>query len=146
MMIQHRSGIPNFTDNPAYWENEEENGKNALNFALDLPANFKPNEGYEYSNTNYLLLRRIMDEALGYNHHEYIKEKSQNFIQEKAEEGENLGCQITPRPDQIESTSNTPSNRDNKKRTRSQAGANQVPVPEFKEPVPPKLQKLEKEQ
>jgi len=75
MMIQHRSGIPNFTDNPTYWENEQENGKNALNFVLDLPASFKPNEGYEYSNTNYLLLRRIMDNVLGYSHNEYIKEK-----------------------------------------------------------------------
>lgn len=78
MMIQHRSGIPNFTNNPAYWENEAENGKNPLHFALDLPASFKPNKGYEYSNTNYLLIRRIMDEALGYNHHEYIKEKILN--------------------------------------------------------------------
>lgn len=75
MMIQHRSGIPNFTDNPSYWENEQENGKNALDFALDLPASFKPNEGYEYSNTNYLLLRRIMDDVLGYSHNQYIKEK-----------------------------------------------------------------------
>ncbi len=75
MMIQHRSGIPNFTDNPAFWENEEENGKNPLDFALDLPASFKPDKGYEYSNTNYLLLRRIMDDVLGYNHNEYIKEK-----------------------------------------------------------------------
>ena len=75
MMVQHRSGIPNFTDNPAFWENEQENGKDALDFALDLPASFEPDKGYEYSNTNYLLLRRIMDDVLGYNHHEYIKEK-----------------------------------------------------------------------
>jgi D-alanyl-D-alanine carboxypeptidase len=75
MMIQHRSGIPNFTDNPAYWENEQGNGKNALDFALDLPAIFKPNGGYKYSNTNYLLLRRIMDDVLGYSHNQYIKEK-----------------------------------------------------------------------
>ena len=75
MMIQHRSGIPNFTDNPAFWENEEENGKNALDFALDLPASFKPGKGYEYSNTNYLLLRRILDKVLEYNHNDYIKEK-----------------------------------------------------------------------
>ena len=75
MMILHRSGIPNFTDNPAYWENEQENGNIALDFALDLPASFKPNEGYEYSNTNYLLLRRIMDDVLGYSHNQYIKEK-----------------------------------------------------------------------
>lgn len=74
MMVQHRSGIPNFTDNPAYWENEQENGKKALEFALDLPASFEPNKGYEYSNTNYLLLRNILDNVLGYNHHEYIRE------------------------------------------------------------------------
>lgn len=75
MMIQHRSGIPNFTDNPAFWKNEQENSKDALEFALDLPASFKPDKGYEYSNTNYLLLRRIMDLVLGYNHNEYITEK-----------------------------------------------------------------------
>ena len=75
MMIQHRSGIPNFTDNPAYWENEQENGNNALDFALDLPASFKPDGGYEYSNTNYLLLRRIMDDVLGYSHNKYIQER-----------------------------------------------------------------------
>jgi CubicO group peptidase (beta-lactamase class C family) len=75
MMIQHRSGIPNYTDNPAYWIDEQGNGQNALDFALDLPASFDPDEGYEYSNTNYLLLRKMMDTVLGYNHNEYIKEK-----------------------------------------------------------------------
>jgi CubicO group peptidase (beta-lactamase class C family) len=75
MMVQHRSGIPNFTDNPAFWQNEGENSKDALDFALDLPARFEPDKGYEYSNTNYLLLRRIMDDVLGYSHNEYIRER-----------------------------------------------------------------------
>ncbi|WP_298427811.1 serine hydrolase domain-containing protein [uncultured Kordia sp.] len=75
LMVQHRSGIPNFTSNPAYWENEQENGKKALEFALDLPASFKPDQGYEYSNTNYLLLRKIIDKVLGYSHEQYIKEQ-----------------------------------------------------------------------
>ena len=74
-MVQHRSGIPNFTDNPAYWENEQENGKKALEFALDLPASFEPDEGYEYSNTNYLLLRRIIEKVTGHSHEQYIKEE-----------------------------------------------------------------------
>ena len=38
MMVQHRSGIPNFTDNPAFWENEQENGKNALRFCSRLTS------------------------------------------------------------------------------------------------------------
>ncbi|MDO1511637.1 serine hydrolase domain-containing protein [Maribacter confluentis] len=74
-MVQHRSGIPNFTNNPAYWENELENGKNALEFALDLPASFEPDNGYEYSNTNYLLLRQIIEIAIGYSHEQYIKQE-----------------------------------------------------------------------
>lgn len=75
MMVQHRSGIPNFTDNPAFWQNEEKNSRDALDFALDLPARFEPDKGYEYSNTNYLLLRRIMDDVLGYKHNEFIRER-----------------------------------------------------------------------
>jgi D-alanyl-D-alanine carboxypeptidase len=75
LMVQHRSGIPNFTNNPAFWEDEQENSKKALEFALDLPASFEPDEGYEYSNTNYLLLRQIIEKVVGYSHHQYIKEE-----------------------------------------------------------------------
>ena len=75
LMAQHRSGIPNFTSNPAYWEDEQENGKKALEFALDLPASFEPDEDYEYSNTNYLLLRKIIYKVVGYSHKQYIKEE-----------------------------------------------------------------------
>jgi CubicO group peptidase (beta-lactamase class C family) len=75
LMVQHRSGIPNFTNNPAYWEDEQENGKKALEFALDLPASFEPDEGYEYSNTNYFLLREIIEKVVGYGHFQYIKEE-----------------------------------------------------------------------
>lgn len=73
MMVQHRSGIPDFTDNPDYWLDEQGNGPNALDFALDLPARFDPGDGYEYSNTNYLLLRKLMDKVLGYSQSDYIK-------------------------------------------------------------------------
>jgi CubicO group peptidase (beta-lactamase class C family) len=75
MMVQHRSGIPNFTDNPAFWEDEEKNSKTALDFALDLPASFAPDKGYEYSNTNYLLLREIMEKVLGYGHQQFVKKR-----------------------------------------------------------------------
>jgi len=75
LMVQHRSGIPNFTNNPAYWEDEQENGKKALEFALDLPGSFEPDKGYEYSNTNYLLLREIIYKVVGYSHQQYIKEE-----------------------------------------------------------------------
>ena len=75
LMLQHRSGIPNFTDNPEFWENRQNNSRDALEFALDLPANFEPDEDYGYSNTNYLLLSRIIEKVLGYNRQQYFKEE-----------------------------------------------------------------------
>jgi CubicO group peptidase (beta-lactamase class C family) len=73
MMVQHRSGIPNFTDTPGYWLNPPQSNKENLELVLDKPADFKPDKKYRYSNTNYLLLGEILDKTLGYNHHQYIK-------------------------------------------------------------------------
>jgi D-alanyl-D-alanine carboxypeptidase len=75
MMVQHRSGIPNLTDNPAFWLDPPESRKEDLEYALDLPANFEPGEDYGYSNTNYLLLGRIIEKVVGYNKFQYYKEE-----------------------------------------------------------------------
>ena len=75
VMVQHRSGIPNFTNHPGFWNNPQESGKDVLEYALDLPANFEPDADYEYCNTNYLLLSRLLDKVLGYSHHQYIREE-----------------------------------------------------------------------
>jgi D-alanyl-D-alanine carboxypeptidase len=74
MMVQHRSGIPNYTDY-GYWENPPNSKKETLELALDLPANFQPDEDYGYSNTNYLLIGDILDKTLGHSHHQYIKKE-----------------------------------------------------------------------
>jgi CubicO group peptidase (beta-lactamase class C family) len=44
-----------------------------LNLVLQHQPLFKPGEKYDYSNSNYLLLAIIMDNALGYPHDLYIK-------------------------------------------------------------------------
>lgn len=75
MLVQHRSGIPNFSDTPNYWENPTLNNQESLELIYDKPADFKPNETYRYSNTNYLLLGEILDKTLGYSHHLYIKQE-----------------------------------------------------------------------
>lgn len=75
LMVQHRSGIPNFTSNPDFWADPEDSKKKTLAYALDLPANFEPDQDYGYSNTNYLLLREIITQVVGYSHHQYIKEE-----------------------------------------------------------------------
>ncbi|GAB1420496.1 serine hydrolase domain-containing protein [Anaerolineales bacterium] len=74
MMLQHRSGIPNFVDHPDYPWFESLPDRNAyLEFALDKPADFEPDRRYAYSNTNYLLIGNILDNVLGYSHHQYIE-------------------------------------------------------------------------
>lgn len=73
MLVQHRSGIPNFTDTYMYWVAPKETADEQLALVLDKPADFKPDEDYEYSNTNYLLLGRIMNRVLGYDKFQYIK-------------------------------------------------------------------------
>lgn len=75
MMVQHQSGIPNFTDSPNFWINPPENSKDTLELVLDLPSNFQPGEDYEYSNTNYLLISEIIEKELGYSKFQYIKEE-----------------------------------------------------------------------
>ena len=75
MLVQHRSGIPNFTDTPNFWASPTETYQESLALILDQPANFKPGESYEYCNTNYLLLNKIMDKTLGYDNFRYIQEQ-----------------------------------------------------------------------
>ena len=74
MMVQNRSGIPNYTDTKNYWAHPKQNDKERLELILDLPANFEPNENFEYSNTNYLLLSQIIEKASGVTKFQYIKE------------------------------------------------------------------------
>jgi D-alanyl-D-alanine carboxypeptidase len=73
MMIQHRSGIPNFTDDSEFdWFVPQTAENKNLELVLDEPADFKPDTRYSYSNTNYLLIGRILDKVLGYSHHQYV--------------------------------------------------------------------------
>jgi D-alanyl-D-alanine carboxypeptidase len=73
MMVQHRSGIPNFTDDEEWdWFTSQTDDDKTLELILDKPADFAPDARYSYSNTNYLLIGRILDKVLGYSHHQYI--------------------------------------------------------------------------
>ncbi len=75
MMVQHRSGIPNFTDTPAFWIDPPESSEAALELILDSPADFVPNKKYQYSNTNYLLIAELIKKVTGYDSEfQYIKE------------------------------------------------------------------------
>jgi len=74
MMVQHRSGIPNYTDTKNYWVHPKQSDKERLDLVLDLPANFEPDTDFEYSNTNYLLLSELIEKVTGESRFQYIKE------------------------------------------------------------------------
>jgi len=68
-VAQHRSGITNFVDQPGFdWFIPHTDINESLELVLDKPADIKPDARYRYSNTNYLLIGRILDKALGYSH------------------------------------------------------------------------------
>jgi D-alanyl-D-alanine carboxypeptidase len=73
MMVQHRSGIPDFTRTPGYWVDPPKENNENLELVLDKPADFEPDNKQRYSNTNYLLIGEILDKTLGYSHRQYIK-------------------------------------------------------------------------
>ena len=74
MLVQHRSGIPNYTNIHNYWANPKESNAENLALILDQPASFAPGEAYEYSNTNYVLLAELMNKTLGYDHFQLIQQ------------------------------------------------------------------------
>jgi CubicO group peptidase (beta-lactamase class C family) len=74
MLLQHRSGIPDWIDDPEFpWSTSLEHVDAYLELVLDDAAKFEPGRRYDYSNTNYLLLGMILDQTLGYEHQQYIK-------------------------------------------------------------------------
>ncbi len=76
LLVQHRSGIPNFSDHPDYpWTSPFKKNNDTYSLVYDMPADFQPNEKYSYSNTNYLLIGEILDKTLGYSHHDYINKE-----------------------------------------------------------------------
>lgn len=75
MMVQHRSGIPNLTDTPNFWADPPKSSEEALERVLGLPANFEPDEKYEYSNTNYLLISELIEKVTGTSKFQYIREE-----------------------------------------------------------------------
>jgi CubicO group peptidase (beta-lactamase class C family) len=73
MLLQHRSGIPNWVEDPDRWNISSGEVNDYLALVFDEPAEFEPGDRYHYSNTNYLLIGNILDQTLGYHHQLYIR-------------------------------------------------------------------------
>lgn len=73
-LLRHRSGVPDFDSaNGFSWSQSHTDEDVLLELIYDLPADFSPGARYSYSNTNYLLVGRILNAALGYHHHVFVR-------------------------------------------------------------------------
>jgi len=73
-LLLHRSGVPDFDSQTGFsWTRPHTDDQALLDIVFDLPADFEPDARYEYSNTNYLLLGRVLNAALGYHHHDFVQ-------------------------------------------------------------------------
>lgn len=76
LMLQHRSGIPDYIDQSDFrWISPPRDNMKAIDLIRDKPAEFEPDARYKYSNTNYVLIGEILDRTLGYSHHQYIHDE-----------------------------------------------------------------------
>jgi len=64
-LLQHRSGIANFTNVADYlqWYTEKQTKEQILNRIASGGVSFEPNERFEYSNSNYALLTFIAEDV-----------------------------------------------------------------------------------
>ena len=76
MLLQHRTGIPDWIEDPDFpWNRSVTDVDSVLALVLDEPALFEPDARYDYSNTNYLLTGKIIDKILGYSYKQYIRQE-----------------------------------------------------------------------
>jgi D-alanyl-D-alanine carboxypeptidase len=76
-MLQHRSGLYNFTNSPFYvqYMTQSKTKAEMLEILLSTDNSFEPGEKYEYSNTAYVLLSYILEEVYEMQYGDILKEK-----------------------------------------------------------------------
>lgn len=58
-----------------FWGNPTKSYEESIALILNKPANFEPGKDYEYCNTNYLLINKIMNDELGYDNFQFIQKE-----------------------------------------------------------------------
>jgi D-alanyl-D-alanine carboxypeptidase len=76
-MLNHRSGIHSFTDNPDYtsWMTSPKTDKEMLDIIVSGKPEFQPDEKTAYSNSNFVLLGYILERITGSSYAENLKKR-----------------------------------------------------------------------
>src|SRR5690554_6899776 len=69
-LLQHRSGIPNITNELDYleWNTIEQSREDMLDRIKKYTSAFEPDSHFAYSNSNYILLTYILEDQIGRAH------------------------------------------------------------------------------
>ncbi|MEK3881368.1 serine hydrolase domain-containing protein [Paenibacillus sp. PL2-23] len=74
-LLQHRSGLPNFTSLPAYnanWNKWPLSRERSLALLQEQPSSFPPGESFAYNNTGYYLLGLIVEHVSGLSFEDFL--------------------------------------------------------------------------
>ena len=80
-LLNHTSGLPNFSEDPDYLAALEASPKNAppprklLSYVEDEPLNFGPGTQYEYSNSDNVTVGLMVEAATGESYEQQLKER-----------------------------------------------------------------------
>lgn len=96
MLLSHRSGIFNITNDSTYlnWNTKPKTEKELVKIISDYDNDFVPNTEFEYSNSNYILLSFLLEKLYGKTFAEILKEK---IIQPLGLKRTHFGGKIKPK-------------------------------------------------
>lgn len=75
-LLNHRSGIPNFTDDEAYlsWNTQAKTEREMVAIIAKAGSDFEPDSKAQYSNSNFVLLTYILEKSYKRTYAELLKE------------------------------------------------------------------------
>lgn len=76
-LLNHRSGLHNFTDDAAYesWMTQPKTHDDMLAIISKSPVDFQPNEKFSYSNSNYVVLGYIIEKVSKQSYSTYLSKR-----------------------------------------------------------------------
>lgn len=76
-LLTHTSGVPNYTDQPAFGKRLREDlpHDDLLALVKDLPLDFTPGEKWKYSNSGYYLLGMVIEKVSGKSYAQFLDER-----------------------------------------------------------------------
>jgi CubicO group peptidase (beta-lactamase class C family) len=76
-LLNHRSGLHNFTDDPEYlnWMTQSKTHDDMLAIISKSPVDFQPNEKFSYSNSNYVVLGYIIEKISKQSYSKYLSNR-----------------------------------------------------------------------